>query len=219
MKFLRFITITAGFLILTSFNPNKELLIKIETEFGEIICRLYQETPIHSGNMRTLVKEKFYDGLLFHRIISGFMIQGGDPDSRNAAAGKILGNGGPGFTIPAEINPVKFFHKRGALAAARLADQVNPERMSSGSQFYIVQGSRFTDEQLDAIEKQNVYKFTPEQRKHYKTIGGAAHLDNAYTVFGEVVKGIEIVDRIASSPVSNTSRPVADIKMKISEVN
>ena len=155
----------------------------IETTMGSITIALYNETPLHRDNFIKLVNEKFYDGLLFHRIIQQFMIQAGDPNSRNAAKGVALGNGGPGYTIPAEIIPGKF-NKRGAVAAARTGDNVNPERRSSGSQFYIV-------------DKQ----------------GGATHLDGQYTVFGEVVKGMDVVDRIAAQPKDRGDRPVEDIKI------
>jgi peptidyl-prolyl cis-trans isomerase B (cyclophilin B) len=144
------------------------------------------------------------------------MIQGGYPDSRNATPGAMLGNGGPGYTVPAEFMPEKYFHKRGALAAAREGDQVNPERASSGSQFYIVQGQVFTDSVLNLMEAYYHLKFTPEQRKAYTTVGGAPHLDGGYTVYGEVVSGMEVVDSIAAVPVDRNNRPLKDIKMEVS---
>ena len=251
-------------------NPKKERQVKITTEYGDIIIKLYNETPKHRDNFLKLVKENFYDSTLFHRVIKDFMIQGGDPDSKNAPAGKMLGNGGPGYTIPAEFNS-KLYHKRGVLAAAREGDNANPERASSGSQFYIVWGKTFTEEQLKNFEKrindsnkqlftmkfinnpknrnirnkldslklsgnttefQNyameiqkqidkdfnklpVFKYSAEQIKTYETIGGTPHLDGSYTVFGEVIKGLDVVEKIINQKTDKHNRPLKDIKMSI----
>ncbi len=189
-------------------------MVKITTDFGEIVLKLYNETPAHRDNFVKLVGEGFYDGTLFHRVINAFMIQGGDPSSKNAAAGQPLGSGGPDYTIQAEIVP-GLFHKKGALAAARLGDQANPERRSSGSQFYIVQGRVWTPEELDQMEQQRGQAFSPEQRQAYTTIGGTPHLDAGYTVFGEVVQGLDVVDKIASVQTAPGDRPVQDVAMKI----
>jgi peptidylprolyl isomerase/peptidyl-prolyl cis-trans isomerase B (cyclophilin B) len=186
--------------------------VKIETTKGTITVMLYDETPVHRDNFVKLAESGFYQGLLFHRIISSFMIQGGDPESKDAPAEKMLGNGGPGYDLPAEIVP-KYFHKKGALAAARTGDQTNPQRRSSGSQFYIVQGKTYTDMQLDGMEKQLFTKFTEEQRDAYATVGGVPHLDAQYTVFGEVVEGLDIVDKIAAVEKGANDRPVADVKI------
>lgn len=187
--------------------------VLIETEYGNMTVLLYDETPQHRDNFIKLVEEGFYDDLLFHRVIKNFMIQGGDPDSRDAAAGQMLGQGGPGYTIPAEIGEM---HYKGALSAARLADQVNPEKESSGSQFFIVQGTAVQDAQLDQWEQQSGVEYTPEQRKIYREIGGYPYLDGQYTVFGEVIDGLDVIDKIANTQVGQADRPIEDIKMKIS---
>jgi len=196
------------------FSQAKKPDVIVQTPYGDIKIILYDKTPKHKANFIKLAKEGYYDGLLFHRVIPNFMIQGGDPDSKGAPAGKRLGEGGPDYTIPFEYVP-EYFHKRGALAAARMPDEVNPARESSGSQFYIVQGKTFTDEELDKIEKKYKHQFTPEQRQVYKTIGGAPHLDGAYTVFGEVIEGMDVVDKIASLPRDKFDRPLTDVPMKI----
>ncbi len=190
----------------------KEYRAVIETELGNMTVKLYNTTPKHRDNFVKLVKEGYYDGLLFHRVISGFMIQGGDPDSRDAPEGQMLGQGGPGYTIDAEIGELHF---KGALAAARQGDQVNPDRKSSGSQFYIVQGIKMNDSQLSQIEQQTSTEYTDEQKKIYREIGGYPPLDGQYTVFGEVVEGIEVVDRIAAVQKGAADRPVDDIRMTI----
>jgi len=164
-----------------------------------------------------LVKVGFYDSVLFHRVIQDFMIQSGDPDSKQAKPGQPLGNGGPGYTIPAEFRPT-IFHKKGVIAAARRGDNANPEKSSSGSQFYIVKGKIFTDGGLDSVEqfRLNGRKIPPELREVYKTVGGTPHLDQTYTVFGEVVKGLDVVDKIAAVPTSKASdrdRPLEDVKI------
>ena len=239
--------------------------VKIETDLGDMIVKLYDETPLHRDNFIKLIKDGYYDDLLFHRIIKEFMIQGGDPDSKNARAGQALGSGDPGYTIPAEFN-TKLFHKKGALAAARAGDDENPEKQSSGSQFYIVQGKTYTDDLLDQLEQQqnnrskqainrkyvnqyqqelndlnkageldslNIriaeikeeiqeaislmepYQIDVEKRNIYTTIGGTPSLDMDYTVFGEVIEGLEVIDKIAEVETNRANRPQTDIKMKI----
>jgi peptidyl-prolyl cis-trans isomerase B (cyclophilin B) len=186
---------------------------------------LYDETPLHRDNFLKLVDEKYYDGTLFHRVIKDFMIQGGDPDSKNAAPGAMLGSGGPGYTLPAEILP-QLYHKKGALAAARQGDNVNPERRSSGSQFYIVQGRTFdlsTMTQMEASLNRGVapgkeFKYSEQAIKDYTNIGGTPHLDGQYTVFGEVIKGLEIVDKIAVIAADGRSRPKEDVKMTVTRI-
>lgn len=246
-------------------QKSKETIVQIETEFGNIKIKLYDETPLHRDNFVKLIKDGIYTDLLFHRVIQGFMIQGGDPDSKNAEPGKMLGSGDLGYTIPAEINP-KFFHRRGVLAAARQGDDINPEKRSSASQFYIVQGRIFNVEELDTLEvkmeesrkmgmlqakiksvepelnklaaegkqdelmtRYNALKaetiaeaaqlpslrFSDEQRKAYTTVGGYPPLDNNYTVFGEVIDGMGVVDAIAKEPTDRNDRPQKDIKFKI----
>ncbi len=195
---------------------NEKSIVKLETSYGDIMIELYDETPLHKENFLKLVSEKFFDDLLFHRIIKNFMIQSGDPDSKNAAPGKPLGFGDLGYTIPAEFNK-ELYHKKGALAAARQSDNINPGKESSASQFYIVQGRVYSNKELDMMEQRNVHiKFTDDQRKIYTTIGGTPHLDYAYTVFGEVVEGIEVIDRIAAVETDSRDRPLKDIKIKIS---
>ena len=234
----------------------KDTLILIETTFGNMKIKLYDETPKHKANFIKLAEQGFYNDLLFHRVINQFMIQGGDPDSKNAPAGKMLGNGGPAYEIDAEFND-SLFHKKGVIAAAREGDNVNPLKKSSGSQFYIVQGRKFTDAELDKLEEQvsvgnyisshpeinkqaTQYKMTgnkaafdklieeiknkddfkvvkiPEfKRKVYKTIGGTPHLDGNYTVFGEVVEGLDVIDKIASVETDKNDRPLKDVIMKV----
>lgn len=185
--------------------------VTLQTSAGDIKIKLYDETRQHKENFLKLVKQGYYDSLLFHRVIPNFMIQGGDPNSRTAKPGQSLGEGGPDYTIPAEFYP-QFYHKKGALAAARMGDQVNPQKASSGSQFYIVQGQKFTQAQLESLVSSNRHlPFTPAQIEAYTTVGGAAHLDNAYTVFGEVVEGLDVIDAIASAPTDQRNRPVNDI--------
>lgn len=189
----------------------KYLLIK--TDKGEAVLKLYNETPLHRDNFLKLVKRGYFNGTLFHRVIPSFMIQGGDPDSRNAAAGQLLGDGGPDYTIPAEFND-SLFHKKGALAAAR---DDNPSRASSGSQFYLVQGKTYTDDELNRVEQVRLQgrKIPEKHRAVYKTLGGAPFLDQSYTVFGEVVKGYEMVDAVAGSPRDKNDRPLVNISMQI----
>ena len=241
----------------------KRTLVKLETTMGNITVALYNETPKHRDNFIKLVKEGVYDSTLFHRVIKQFMIQAGDPDSKNASDTAMLGSGDVGYTIPAEFNP-KFFHKKGVLAAARQGDDVNPEKASSGCQFYIVTGRNFTEPQLlgmenkineqreealfdslarqhmkeiykmrkagdnagllelqDTLEaqareladKEEKFRFTPEQIKAYSTIGGAPHLDGSYTVFGEVTEGMEVVDNIEIAKTNRADRPIENIRI------
>lgn len=182
----------------------------INTDYGNIKIRLYNETPLHKTNFLKLVQQGFFDSTLFHRVIPNFMIQGGDPNSIKAKPGQTLGSGDVGYRIPAEFNPA-LIHKRGVLAAAR---DGNPEKASSGCQFYIVQGKKFTDEELDQISKSRNIIWTDEQKAIYKEIGGAAFLDMIYTVFGEVVSGMDVVDKIAAEPCDANDRPVKDVRMK-----
>jgi len=240
----------------------------ISTKYGDMEVLLYDKTPLHRDNFIKLSNQGFYDSLLFHRVIKNFMIQGGDPESKNAPANKMLGNGGPGYTIPAEFD-TSLIHKKGVLAAAREGDNINPEKRSSGSQFYIVQGTTFFDSQLNQMEqrinlqaKQNYiknyitnnpsvkskldslqkirdragiskfvsgieksekanidavagFKYSAKQREIYKTIGGTPHLDGAYTVFGEVIKGMNVIDSIAVVKTGKADRPIEDIIFSI----
>lgn len=269
MKSIVFFMVIALFALIISCGGSskkvEESHVLVKTEFGEIKIKLYDDTPKHKENFIKLVNEGFYDDLLFHRVINGFMVQGGDPKSKDAKPGDMLGSGGPGYTIPAEINP-KHFHKKGALATARQPNSSNPEKNSSGSQFYIVQGRVFRPGELDtmvfsingqrqeimmreqfnlekskfdAIRGQNdpagfnmllaelrekvdsMYKagpqfdLTAEQREIYTTIGGYPSLDGEYTVFGEVVEGLDVVDKIAAVQVNKANRPLEDVRMKI----
>lgn len=187
--------------------------VLLETSKGNIQIRLSDETPLHRDNFLKLVKMHYYDGLLFHRVIQRFMIQSGDPDSRTARPGQPLGEGGPSYTVPAEFSP-NLFHKKGVIAAAR---DNNPEKSSSASQFYLTQGKVFTEAGLDSLENNRLKRKIPvEHRKVYTTLGGVPHLDQNYTVFGEVVKGLPIVDSIAAVATSkgaDKDRPLEDIKI------
>ena len=244
-------------------NSDKRMNVEIKTSLGDIVVSLYNETPKHRDNFIKLVKEGYYDGVLFHRVIKNFMVQTGDGNSKTAKQDYVLGAGDPGYTIDAEIVYPKFFHKRGALAAARTGDEVNPERRSSGSQFYIVTGEKYTTSQLASMEKnlvnmkknsifsklvnerrQEIMKMqqqgdslglkelehelvalteaeyskdpavlTPEQREAYTTVGGTPHLDGSYTVFGEVVKGMDVVDKIQNVKTGRNDRPVEDVRI------
>ena len=191
--------------------------VLMQTTMGDMVIRLSDSTPFHRDNFLKLVKVGFYDSLLFHRVIKNFMIQGGDPNSKRAAAGKPLGDGSPGYTVPAEFRKT-LFHKKGVIAAARTGDNVNPTKASSGSQFYIAQGKVFTDAGLDSVEtfRLNGRKIPAEQREVYKTIGGTPHLDQGYTVYGEVVKGLEVIDKIAAvqtSRAQDRDRPLQDVRI------
>ena len=191
--------------------------VELVTTEGVMVLRLYDSTPLHRDNFLRLVKAHYYDSVLFHRVINTFMIQSGDPNSKTAQAGQPLGNGGPTYTIPAEFR-VSLFHKKGVLAAARQGDDVNPEKRSSASQFYIVQGKTFTDAQLDSVERVRLkgYKLPASHREVYKTGGGTPQLDQNYTIFGEVVKGLDVLDAIATTPTSrgaDRDRPLKDIRI------
>ena len=247
-------------------KDDRGIKVEIKTTAGEITILLYNATPLHQQNFIKLVKENFYDGVLFHRVIKEFMIQTGDPDSKTAAKGQALGSGGPGYTIDAEFKP-ELFHKKGALSAARTGDQMNPEKKSSGSQFYIVQGKKYEDLELQQIEDQlkmgayvplirnylatdaetmakvqakqqagdqtgldslinsiviklkaenpeiKEFSFSEKQKEVYKTIGGTPFLDANYTVFGEVLEGLEIIDKIAQVATDKSDRPLEDVKI------
>ena len=243
-------------------NP-QDKYVELTTSYGNIVVRLYGDTPKHQENFLKLVNEDYYDGVLFHRVINEFMIQTGDPDSKTAKKGQALGSGGPGYQIDAEIVYPKHFHKRGALAAARTGDQVNPQRRSSGSQFYIVTGQKVPEAMMSQIEQQSImqdkqnefyrlanehmaeiramqqrgdqaglqalqqklidqveakYKdakssVTPEMKQAYTTVGGAPHLDNQYTVFGEVISGMDVVDKIEKVQTDGNDRPLEDVKI------
>ena len=264
------------FLSLLSWSQthSKETIL-ITTNYGNIKIKLFEETLLHKKNFLKLVKQGFYDSLLFHRVINNFMIQGGDPDSKRANDTVLLGNGDVGYWIPAEFNP-KIFHKKGALAAAREGDDINPKKESSGCQFYIVMGKKYDSLALqkaelrvnreiitkinylvgfggkspelktyytrlfaqgkedslkivvkqltDAVSKAEYantkhYTWSPEQRKTYADIGGTPHLDNNYTVFGEVIEGLEVIDKIAGSKTDKNDRPKENIRMKITIIN
>ncbi|MBQ5992905.1 MAG: peptidylprolyl isomerase [Bacteroidales bacterium] len=195
-------------------NNNTQEMTKVllKTTLGDITIALYDDTPAHRDNFHKLVNDKFYDGVLFHRIIKGFMIQGGDPDSKTAKPGQRLGSGDVGYTIPAEFVPAHF-HKRGAVCAARMGDNVNPQKASSGCQFYIVDGTVYDNDKLNMIAQRTGKTFSPEQVQAYTTIGGAPFLDGDYTVFGEVINGMEVVDKIASQQKDGADRPLEDIKI------
>jgi cyclophilin family peptidyl-prolyl cis-trans isomerase len=205
------VTATAAFA-----GPPKNQYVRVKTSYGECIIRLYNETPKHRDNFIKLAKQGFFNGTLFHRVIQNFMIQGGDPDSKDpkkAAPGAELGNGDVGYTIPAEFRD-SLFHKRGVLAAAR---DDNPQKASSGCQFYIVEGKRATDADLNAFEQGRLkgYKIPEWQREWYRSVGGTPQLDHSYTVYGEVVSGIDMVDRIAAVKKDERDRPVTDVPMTV----
>jgi len=207
MKRILLIAVIAATLPTLSFAQKNK--IKIETEYGNIVLMLYDNTPLNTNNMVKNAKEHVYDSLLFHRCIPQFMIQGGDPDSKRAAQGVRLGSGGLTYTIPAEIDDA-IYHKRGAVGVAR---DGNPTKAGSATQFYLVSGKKFTDAELDNIASRNDHKFTSEQREMYKTQGGTPFLDGNYTVFGEVIEGMDIVDKIAAEPRDAADRPNKDIRM------
>lgn len=191
-----------------------ECLVQMETPYGNILIQLFDQTPKHQDNFIKLVESHFYDSLLFHRVIKGFMIQGGDPTSKNAPMIKPLGMGGPGYTIPAEFVD-SLVHIRGAVAGARLPDNMNPRRNSSGSQFYIVQGSPVTNEALDRLEAKKGIRYGKAQRDAYLKNGGTPFLDHDYTVFGRVIEGMDVVDKIAEEQTNERDRPLKNMWMKI----
>ncbi|WP_064198542.1 MULTISPECIES: peptidylprolyl isomerase [Emticicia] len=193
-------------------KSKKDYLVTLNTKFGTMHMVLFDDTPLHKANFVKLVEQKFYDSLLFHRIIDGFMIQGGDPNSKNAKPGERLGNGGGNLErIPFEFKP-NHIHRKGALAAAR---DNNPEKKSSACQFYIVQGKKRTDEEITTITQRNGMNYTTEQRADYMILGGTPHLDNGYTVFGEVIDNLNVIDEIAKQPKDSADRPKEDIKMDL----
>jgi cyclophilin family peptidyl-prolyl cis-trans isomerase len=184
--------------------------VVIETDSGRIVMELFDNTPQHRDNMIKLVKQKFFDSTLFHRVIPTFVIQGGDPDSKRAKPGQMLGEGDLGYRVPAEINDSNY-HRRGALGMAR---DGNPEKASSACQFYIVTGRKFSEQELNNISKKNNRKFTERQKQVYMTEGGTASLDGLYTVWGQVLEGMDVVDKIVNMPRNNMDRPDTDIKMR-----
>ena len=279
MQKLRWIIIPVLFVVCTAQKctaPKSPAKVKISTPYGDMVAELFDETPLHRDNFLKLAQEGFYDSLLFHRVIRDFMIQGGDPNSKNAQPNvpMALGSGGPGYTIPAEINP-KFYHKKGALSAARQGDQVNPEKRSSGSQFYIVQGKTFSESEIEKMKESKLsfarqlafqayikkpengfirdtiricqqqgrsheiqpfldqfspiidsiaginpedYVLTEEQKATYASVGGTPHLDGGYTVFGQVVEGLHVIDSIAKVATDRSDRPKEDVRFSITVI-
>ena len=207
------IALTTFIFSFSAFAQNTTKVL-INTSLGDIVVELYNETPQHRDNFIKLAKSGYLNNTLFHRVIPKFMIQGGDPDSKNALPSVQLGNGGPGYTIPAEFNS-RFFHQKGALAAARAPDGVNPKKESSGSQFYIVEGEILNLERLSLYENKLGVTFSPEQKQAYTTVGGTPHLDGSYTVFGQVVKGLDVISKIAQVKRDQKNRPLEDIIMKV----
>ncbi len=191
--------------------------VLITTPMGNMMVELYNETPLHRDNFIKLVESGFYDSTLFHRVIKDFMIQGGDPDSKNATPGVQLGAGGPGYNIPAEIVD-GIYHQKGSLSAARQGDQVNPQKESSGSQFYIVQGKIFTPEEITMVEQRTGKILNDQQRTIYTTVGGTPHLDGDYTVFGRVTEGLGVLDTIAKVLTDRANRPIDDVPMTMSVI-
>lgn len=206
------LSVLIGIIFTCQLHAQKEYKVKISTELGDIVVKLYNDTPIHRDNFIKNVKNGWYDNTLFHRVMPFFMAQGGDPNSIDAPETQSLGSDRC-ETLPAEIRR-HHFHKKGALAAARIPDGANPDRRSSGCQFFLVQGYKYTDAQLDAMENEN-YKFPDFNRAHYKVKGGAPHLDMQYTIFGEVIEGIEVIDLICAMPTGEhvVNRPNTDVKM------
>jgi len=209
---LKFLVFLLGIAFFISCNSDSKTYVTIKTEFGDMKVELYDSTPKHKENFVKLVNDKYYKDLLFHRVIPGFMVQGGDPNSKGAAKDEKLGGGGPGYKIDAEIGAPHF---KGTLAAARQGGPGNPKKQSSGSQFYVVQGKIQTDQELDSYERRGGFKYNQDQRNKYKTIGGTPALDNDYTVFGEVVEGSDVIDKIAGVTTDASDRPLEDIKMNI----
>jgi len=207
-----------GFYLVNCSQGSKQKVdfVIIHTDFGDMKAKLYDSTPKHKANFLKLVKEGYYDDLLFHRVIKQFMIQGGDPESRTSHEGLPLGQGGPGYTIEPEIGK---FHFKGALSAARLGDQVNPGKLSSGSQFFIVDGQKCDSRQVDMMGTSKGMKYSPEDYKKYETLGGTPFLDGDYTVFGEIVEGLDVIDKITAQPCDQANRPNQNIRMTIKIVN
>ena len=197
-----------------SVHETRQVRVMITTSYGSMVLTLYNKTPLHRDNFVSLVKKHFFDSLLFHRVIKDFMIQGGDPESRHAKQGQQLGEGSLKYTIPAEFDTA-LFHKKGAVAAAREADADNPQKRSSSTQFYIVEGKTFTDGEMDNMEDKLKTKIPENHRRVYRTIGGTPFLDMNYTVFGEVTSGLDVIDKIASVPKDDNDRPLQNIPMKI----
>ncbi len=197
--------------------PPEKCLVYLTTEQGKILIELFDDTPQHRDNFLKLVDENYYDGLIFHRVIKGFMIQGGDPNSREADENTRLGSGGPGYQVPAELSG-GHYHIKGALAAARTGDAINPEKKSSGSQFYIVQGKPVTSQMLEVIQAQKGITYSADQKEKYISLGGTPFLDKEYTVFGQVIQGLDIVDKIADVQTKKGDRPVDDVKMQIRSI-
>lgn len=195
----------------TPTTPAPGTRVKITTDYGVMVVRLYDKTPKHRDNFIKLAESHFFDSLLFHRVINGFMIQGGDPLSKTAAPGAPLGMGDVGYTIPAEFD-ASLYHKKGALAAARTN---NPEKASSGCQFYIVQGKVYSEAELNQMALQMGITYSAEQKKMYETVGGTPFLDQNYTVFGEVESGMDVIDKIAVLPGDGSNRPFTDVRMKV----
>ena len=193
-------------------KTDKPVKVEMTTSLGKMVFVLYNDTPLHRDNFLKLVKSHTYDSLLFHRVIKNFMIQAGDPNSRKAKPNQMLGDGTLGYTIPAEFRS-NHIHKKGALCAARQGDNVNPRKESSASQFYVVQGQVWDERSLNMMEQRFGRKFSEEQRKIYTTIGGTPHLNGDYTVFGELVEGMEVVDKIASVETGMADRPVKDVRI------
>lgn len=200
-----------------SVKATAEKKVMITTDYGTMVLNLYNKTPLHRDNFIKLVKEHFFDSLLFHRVIKGFMVQGGDPESKHAKEGQLLGEGSLKYTIPAEFD-TSLFHKKGALAAAREGDADNPQKRSSSTQFYIVDGRTYTDAQMDKMEEKVHIKIPENHRVVYRTIGGDPFLDMNYTVFGEVISGFDVIDKIANAPTDENNRPLKNIRMKITLV-
>lgn len=212
-RLIIFFSMTFMLLQFNSCNTDNSTYASIETDYGTMVVRLFDSTPTHRDNFIRLAEESFYDSLMFHRVISGFMIQGGDPQSKFAGPQDQLGFGGPGYTLEAEIGALHF---KGALAAAR---DGNPQKRSSGSQFYIVHGNPVNDSTLDNLELQKNIAYSSEERELYKRVGGAPFLDGDYTVFGEVVEGLEVIDAIANVAKGRADRPLQDVRMKVSIVS
>lgn len=208
---IRYIAVIAALILVTSCKPKQELIL-IQTDYGNMKVSLYDSTPKHRDNIKKLASEGYYDGLLFHRVIPQFMIQGGDEDSRDAAPEKRLGSGGPGYRIDAEIGALHF---KGAIAAARTGGPSNPEKKSSGAQFYIVQGKPVSSAELDQFSARSGLTYSAEDRARYQKDGGTPFLDNDYTVFGQVIDGLDVIDKIAAIQIGNADRPVQDVKMTV----